>query len=96
MRAEVMEHYGLAHPLSHAGYYETGLHKQLLKDIRGAILKAGCLWGCWQRQNCHHAALATATEGRKQVIVSKSLTVEKHSIKLTTLIAALYYDQVLN
>ena len=39
MRAEVMEHYGLAHPLSHAGYYETG-PQAVAQGIR-AILKAG-------------------------------------------------------
>jgi type II secretory pathway predicted ATPase ExeA len=37
MRVEVMEHYGLTRPIDQAGYYETAHHKQLLKDIRGAI-----------------------------------------------------------
>nr|MCB7501016.1 AAA family ATPase [Enterobacter roggenkampii] len=37
MRVEVMEHYGLAQPIDQAGYYETAHHKQLIKDIRGAI-----------------------------------------------------------
>jgi type II secretory pathway predicted ATPase ExeA len=32
-----MEHYGLAQPIDQAGYYETAHHKQLIKDIRGAI-----------------------------------------------------------
>ena len=37
MRVEVMQHYGLTQPLDQAGYYETGHHKQLIKDIKGAI-----------------------------------------------------------
>ncbi len=37
MRVEVMEHYGLTRPIDQAGYYETAHHKQLLKDIKGAI-----------------------------------------------------------
>ena len=38
MRVEVMQYYGLTQPLSQAGYYETDHHKQLIKDIKGAIL----------------------------------------------------------
>ena len=37
MRVEVMEHYGLSQPIDQAGYYETAHHKQLIKDMRGAI-----------------------------------------------------------
>ncbi len=32
-----MQHFGLAVPFSHAGYYETTHHKKLMKDVRGAI-----------------------------------------------------------
>ena len=38
MRVEVMQYYGLTQPFSQAGYYETDHHKQLIKDIKGAIL----------------------------------------------------------
>ncbi|MDQ1224004.1 type II secretory pathway predicted ATPase ExeA [Pantoea ananatis] len=37
MRVEVMEHYGLTQSIEQAGYYETAHHKQLMKDIKGAI-----------------------------------------------------------
>lgn len=44
MRVDVMQHYGLTQPFSQTGYFETELHKQLLKDIKGAIQrKAGSL-----------------------------------------------------
>jgi type II secretory pathway predicted ATPase ExeA len=95
MRAEVMEHYGLAHPLSHAGYYETELHKQLLKDIRGAILEGRLIAVCGvvgSGKTVTMRRLQQQLKEENKVIVSKSLTVEKHSVKLTTLIAALYYD----
>ena len=39
MRVEVMQHYGLTLPFNPAGYYETEHHRQLLKNIRGAILE---------------------------------------------------------
>jgi len=38
MRAEVRAFYGLTKPLSQAGYYETEHHRQILKNVRGAIL----------------------------------------------------------
>lgn len=41
MRAEVMLHYGLALPLNQAGYFETGHHQQLIKDIKGRSSKGG-------------------------------------------------------
>ncbi len=41
MRAEVMQHYGLAVPLNQAGYFETGHHQQLIKDIKGRSSKGG-------------------------------------------------------
>jgi type II secretory pathway predicted ATPase ExeA len=37
MRAEVMQHFGIRVPFNQAGYYETAHHKELMKDIRGAI-----------------------------------------------------------
>jgi type II secretory pathway predicted ATPase ExeA len=37
MRVEVMQHFGLRMPLNQARYYETAHHKELMKDIRGAI-----------------------------------------------------------
>ena len=46
MRVEVMQHYGLTQPLSHAGYFETSQHKQLLKDIKGAILEGRLIAVC--------------------------------------------------
>ncbi len=46
MRVEVMQYYGLTHPLAQAGYYETETHKQLTKDIRTAVLEGRLLALC--------------------------------------------------
>ena len=46
MRVEVMQYYGLTQPLSQAGYYETDHHKQLIKDIKGAILEGRLIAVC--------------------------------------------------
>ena len=37
MRVDVMQHYGFTQPLSHAGYYETAHHRQLMIDIKSVV-----------------------------------------------------------
>ena len=95
MRVDVMQHYGLTQPLSQAGYYETDHHKQLLKDIRGAIMEGRLIAVCGvvgSGKTVTMRRLQQLLAEEKRVIVSKSLAVEKHSIKLSTLITALFYD----
>jgi len=95
MRVEVMQHYGLTQAFSQAGYYETEHLKQLLKDIKGAILEgrliAVCgVVGCGKTVTMRRLQQLLREENK--VFVAKSLSVEKHSIKLATLISALFYD----
>lgn len=95
MRVEVMQHYGLTQPLSQAGYFETELHKQLLKDIKGAILEGRLIAVCGvvgSGKTVTMRRLQQQLKEENKITVSKSLTVEKHSVKLATLIAALFYD----
>lgn len=95
MRVEVMQHYGLVRPLSQAGYYETDHYRQLLKDIREAVpegrLIAVCgVVGCGKTLTIRRLQQQLREENR--VLVSHSLAVEKQSIRLGTLITALFYD----
>jgi len=95
MRVEVMQYYGLTQPFSQAGYFETELHKQLLKDIKGAIQEGRLIAVCGvvgSGKTVTMRRLQQQLKEENKVTVSKSLTVEKHSVKLTTLIAALFYD----
>lgn len=46
MPLEVMEHYGLTQSITQAGYYETAHHKQLIKDIKGAIREGRLIAVC--------------------------------------------------
>lgn len=95
MRVEVMQHYGLTIPLNQAGYYETAHHKQLMKDIRSSILE-GCLIAVCgvvgSGKTMMMRRLQQTLESEKRIIVSQSLAIERHNIKLATLIAALFYD----
>ena len=95
MRVDVMQHFGLSQPLSQAGYHETAHHRELLRDIRTVILEgklvAVCgVVGCGKTVTIRHLQQQLKDENR--ITVSKSLSVEKHNIKLATLIAALFYD----
>lgn len=95
MRVEVMQYYGLAQPLSQAGYYETEHHKQLIKDIKGAILEGRLIAVCGvvgSGKTVTLRRLQQILKDENRVAVAKSLSVEKHSIKLATLITALFYD----
>ncbi|MGK0688820.1 ExeA family protein [Serratia marcescens] len=97
MRVEVMQYYGLTNPLAQAGYYETETHKQLTKDIRAAVLEGRLIAlcgvvGCGKTVTLRRLQQILREENR--VTVAKSLSVEKSSIKLATLISALFYDLV--
>lgn len=97
MRVEVMEYYGLVKPLNQAGYYETGHHKELMKNVRGAIIEGRLIAVCGvigSGKTLMLRRLEQQLSDEKKVIVSKSVAVEKHSIRLATLIEALYYDLV--
>jgi hypothetical protein len=60
------------------------------KDIKGAILEGRLIVGSGKTVTMRR--LQQQLKEENKITVSKSLTVEKHSIKLGTLIAALYYD----
>nr|WP_237613817.1 AAA family ATPase [Pseudomonas syringae] len=95
MRVEVMQHYGLTLPLNQAGYFETAHHQQLIKDIKSAIFEGRLIALCGvigSGKTVMLRRLQQVMEAEKKITVSKSLAIEKHSIKLATFIAALYYD----
>jgi type II secretory pathway predicted ATPase ExeA len=95
MRVEVMEHFELTIPLNQAGYYETERHKALIKDIRGAINEGKLIAVCGligSGKTVTLRRLQQILEEEKKVTVSRSLAIDKQSVKLATLLAALFYD----
>ncbi|HDR9178513.1 AAA family ATPase [Burkholderia vietnamiensis] len=95
MRVGVMQHFGLTLAFNQAGYYETEHHKELMKDIRGAIGEGRLIAVCGvvgSGKTVLLRRLQQALDEEKKVTVSKSLAIEKQSIKLATLISALFYD----
>lgn len=95
MLVEVMNHYGFTKPLDQAGYYETDHLQKILKDIKAAILKGRLIAVCGV-VGCGKTAMMRRLQQQlrdeTRVIVSKSLAVDKHRVKLGTLITALFYD----
>jgi type II secretory pathway predicted ATPase ExeA len=66
-----------------------------MKDIRGAILEGRLIAVCGvvgSGKTVMMRRLQQALENEKHIIVSKSLAIEKHKVKLATFIAALFYD----
>jgi type II secretory pathway predicted ATPase ExeA len=95
MRVEVMEHFGLTVPLNRAGYYETEHHKELMKDIRGAINEGRLIAVCGligSGKTVTLRRLQEILEEEKKITVSRSLAIDKHKVNLATLRAALFYD----
>src|SRR2546430_16794496 len=88
MRVDVMQHYGFTQPLSHAGYYETQHHRQLMTDIKSAILEGHLIALCGVIGSGKTVTLRRLQQQLKddnRVLVSKSLADEKHRITLGTL-----------
>jgi type II secretory pathway predicted ATPase ExeA len=95
MRVDVMQHYGFTQPLSHAGSDETSHHRQLMMDIKSAILEGRRIALCGvigSGKTVTRRRLHQQLRDENRVLVSKSLAVEKHSITLGTLITALFDD----
>ena len=95
MLSEVIEHFGFTRDLHAAGYHETPYHRQVLKNLHGAI-HAGRLIAFTGLVGSGKTLLLRQLQdvlaAEKRVTVSKSLAVDKDRASLTTLITALFYD----
>lgn len=97
MLSDVMEHYGLNRDFSHAGYFETEHHRQLLKELKSAIKQgqmiAFCgIVGCGKSTTVKAIKQELAKD--KEILVSNSLSVEKAKVNLGTLMLAMFYDLI--
>jgi len=95
MLSDVMEYYGLTRDFHRAGYFETDHHKQIFKELKAAI-KQGKLVALSGIVGCGKTTTLKAIQKElikeREVLVSKSLSVEKARVTLGTLILALFYD----
>lgn len=95
MRSDVMEFFQLTRPLHHVGYFETEHQKELLEELKSAIRQGGLIVlsgivGCGKTTLLQK--LQADVEKNKNMLVSRSLAVDKDRVTLTTLMTALFYD----
>ncbi len=95
MLRDVMKQFNLVKEFRQAGYFETEHHKQITKEIKFAI-KFGKLVAISGMVGSGKTTvlrqIRDALEKEKEVLISKSLSVEKNRVTIPMLIMALFYD----
>ena len=95
MLSDVRNYYGLAKDFGQAGYFETEHSEQIVRELKleikaSKLLALSGIIGSGKSTMLRRTQEALAQD--KEVLVSKSLSVEKGQISLATLIMALFYD----
>jgi type II secretory pathway predicted ATPase ExeA len=95
MLQEVMAYYGFRRDLRHVGYFETAQHQQIIAALKAAITQGQLIAlsgivGCCKTTTLHRLHEVLGRE--PDIVVSKSLAVDKDRVHLGTLIMALFYD----
>ena len=95
MLSDVMDYYSLTRNFQGAGYFETEHHQQIFKELKTAIKQGQMvalsgIVGCGKTTTLK--AIRDELTREKEVLGSKSLSVEKGQVNLGTLILALFYD----
>lgn len=97
MQTEVMEHYGFAKDFKQAGYFETEHHQAVSKEIKaaiqvGRIISLSGIVGCGKTKALQRLQQELINE--KQVLVSRSFSIEKAHVNISTLTTAMFLDLV--
>lgn len=96
MLHEIMDHFGLSRELRNPpAYFETEQNLQVFKEIRssvklGKLIALSGIVGCGKTVTLRRIQEALREE--KEILVSKSLSVDKARVNLGTLIMALFFD----
>lgn len=95
LTADIMHHFGINKDWEAVGFFETEQHKQLLANVRNAIL-AGKLvaitgpTGVGKTLSLNRLQREIAAE--RKIIVARSLSIEKPRVVLPSLMTALFLD----
>ena len=95
MLREVMDYYGVHRDFRHAGYFEPEAQQQLSAALKAAIkqgqlIAVAGIVGSGKTTLLHRVQDELMRE--KEVLVARSLAVEKDRVELRTLSMALFYD----
>jgi len=95
MLSEVMAYYGFTRDVRYVGYFETAQHQQIVGALKtaiqqGQLVALSGIVGCGKTTTLHRLQEVLGHE--PDIVVSKSLAVDKDRVHLGTLIMALFYD----
>ena len=95
MQHDAMKYFNLAKEFKNAGYFESEHHKSLFNDVKeaiknGNIIAISGLVGSGKTTFLKKVQDSLAKE--KEILISKSLSIDKERVKIPTLITALFYD----
>jgi type II secretory pathway predicted ATPase ExeA len=95
MLSDVRSYYGFSKDFGQAGYFETGQSQQIVKELNheiraGKLVTLSGIVGCGKTTMLRRIQDSLAQD--KEILVSKSLSVEKSQLSLPVLINALFYD----
>ena len=95
MLSDVRNYYGLTKDFGQVGYYETGQSQQIVKELSheiraGKLVTLSGIVGSGKTTMLRRIQETLAQE--KEILVSKSLSVDKGQLSLPVLINALFYD----
>src|SRR5262245_9212795 len=95
MLSDVRTYYGFDKDFSQAGYFETEHSQQIVRELSleikaGKLVTLSGIVGCGKTTLLRRSQELLARD--RDILVSKSLAVEKSQISLAVLINALFYD----
>lgn len=95
MLSDVMDHFQLVKEFRNVGYFETEHHKKIYQELKtairqGKLIAVSGIVGSGKTTTLRKIRDTLATE--KEIIVAKSVSLEKSRVTLSTLIVALFYD----
>jgi len=95
MLSETMEYFGLGKDFQNAGFFETDHNRQVAKEVKstirhGRLVALTGIVGSGKTVLMHN--IQNELEQEKEVIVAKSLAIDKNRVSLPVLITALFYD----
>src|SRR5207302_3631523 len=95
MLSDVRNYYGFARDFGQAGYFETEHSEQIVRELKleikaGKLVALSGIVGCGKTTMLRRIQEALSQD--KEILASKSLSLEKSQISLATLIMALFYD----
>lgn len=90
-----MNHFQLVKEFRNVGYFETEHHKEIYKELKtairqGKLIAVSGIVGSGKTTTLRKIRDTLASE--KEIIVAKSVSLEKARVTLSTLIVALFYD----